>query len=171
MPDLVCQVAGIIMILGAIFLLFKEKIYLNAETKQPISVEVPFFGKLRVNSPAFGVFFLGVVAVAYPVHFDHTNYVKVIGKVKSNTHPVIVYVASSQSTVGNGANLEVALPQLSSKDYTPYIILVAGNALDYEPVPLSDAKNGVISIGSVELIDSSKQLKSVDVPTPEGFLR
>lgn len=173
MTDIICQIAGIIMIGGALFLLFKEKIYLDSQTSQPTSVEIPFFGKLKTNAPALVIFALGVVAVAYPLHFDHLNYLKVTGTVESNIRPVVVYVVSSQSTVGNGSNLEVALPQLPSKDYTPYVILVAGNIVDYVPVELSAAKNGVISIGSVRLLDTSNTpiLQSVKVPTPEGFVQ
>lgn len=173
MTDTICQAAGIIMIVGALFLLFKEKIYLDSQTSQPTSVEVPFFGKLRTNAPALVIFALGVVAVAYPLHFDHLNYLKVTGTVKSNAHPVVVYVVSSQSTVGNESDLEISLPQLPSKDYNPYVILVAGNTVDYRHIALSSAKNGVISIGDINILDNNTTpvLKSIQASTPEGFAK
>lgn len=178
MQDLICQMAGIIMILGALVLLFKEKIYLNAETKEPMSVDVPFFGKLKVNSPALGIFILGILAVAYPLHFDHLNYVTATGKVKSNTYPVIAYVTSGEGTIGTATDLEISVPKLPVKDYKPNVVLIAGNAIGYAHVSLDDAKNGVVVIKPIELLDTSHpqstpsaapKLTSLDEPKPEGF--
>jgi hypothetical protein len=181
MQDTICQVAGIIMILGALYLLLKEKIYLDPKTGSPTEVDVPFFGRFKVNSPALAIFVLGIIAVAYPLHFDHLNYVKVTGQVKSNTYPVIAYVTSGQGTVGATTGLEIEVPQLPVKNYSPYMVLIAGNAVGYAHVSLEKAKDGKYVIDApVELIDTSHlqttsppapKLTILDAPKPEGFAK
>jgi hypothetical protein len=57
-------IAVLSIILGFVALL-SQKIYLDATTKEPTEVEVPFLGKIRSNYPALVFVFLGVALAFY----------------------------------------------------------------------------------------------------------
>jgi hypothetical protein len=169
--DHICQFSGLVMIIGSLFLIFKEKVYLDAVTKEVMFVELPKLGKLRTNAPILAVIALGLVAVIYPVYLDRTTYITVRGKVESNIHPVSVYAVASQATSGNNEDLIIAIPQLPSKDYQPHIVFRVGSAFDDETVDLRKVKNGVIELDTVRLIDvnTAAVLQGVDATKPAGF--
>lgn len=62
----ICMVIGGLMILGSIFLVFKQKILVDRETGKETSVDLPFFGKLKTNYPGLVIFFLGCALVLFP---------------------------------------------------------------------------------------------------------
>ena len=169
--DLTCQITGIVMIVGALFLIFKEKVYLDAATKEMMYVELPKLGRLKTNAPILAVIVLGLVAVLYPVHLDHTTYITVRGHVESNSHPVSVYAVAGQATSGNNDTLIISIPQLASKDYQPHIVFRVGSAFDDEIIDLKKVKDGVIELDPVKLIDlnSTPALQPVDAAKPSEF--
>jgi hypothetical protein len=166
----ICQITGIIMIVGSLFLIFKEKVFIDKESKA-MYVELPMIGRLRTNAPLLAVIALGLVAVIYPVFRDHVTYITVHGYIKSNSHPVSVYAVAGQSTSGNDNNLVIAIPKLPSQDYQPHLVFRVGNVFDDETIELNKVKNGVFELNGVNLVDSSRvpDLKPIDTPKPAEF--
>lgn len=63
-----CSTAGLVMVIGGIWLVAKEKIYVDRETKEVTRVERPFGVKLQTNIPALALFLLGFVPLIYPLY-------------------------------------------------------------------------------------------------------
>lgn len=68
-PTVLCSffIAITSIILGFIALL-KQKTYLDAETSQPVDIEVPIIGRMKTNYPALAFVFLGFCLAFYVVH-------------------------------------------------------------------------------------------------------
>jgi hypothetical protein len=65
--------AGLVMVAGGIWLLYKQKIYIDSESKQVIEVELPI-GKFKTNLPVLVLFALGFVPLIYPLVLCHNMF-------------------------------------------------------------------------------------------------
>jgi hypothetical protein len=61
----IAQGAGIILLVGTLILLFKRTIYLDRETKQPVEMELPVFGKIKTQSPVIFIVLIGASLVLF----------------------------------------------------------------------------------------------------------
>jgi hypothetical protein len=141
----VCQGAGILMILGGTWLIYREKIILNAVTKEPMFVELPFFGKLRTNAPALALFVLGLAAVMYPTHAIGTPYLRVKQQITSDKHPVVVYAVVRSNSLQNDGELDLVVPILNG-EYEPQLVYVAGSITNQEAINVSQENHGVLEL-------------------------
>ncbi len=150
----ICQFAGILTIVGAMFLIFKQKIYLDAQTKKVMYVELPKVGKLQTNAPALAVIVLGFAAVVYPVHLSHTTYLTVEQDVESESLATVnAYAVSKQATVGNDKHLTISFPNLPDDDYTRHLVFHVGNQFWEQNVDLKTARHGKIELPRTHLIN------------------
>jgi|SRR5208283_89156 len=149
-----CEFAGLVMIVGGIWLIYRQKIVLDTakDKAADVVVEVPFFGKLRTNVPALGLFLLGFVPLIYPIYKSSTDYTRVVQAVTSRSYPVGIYVVVRQKALEKDGKFVISIPILNSTDYEPQIIYVAGGRLaDQEEILLSDQKHGVIELQAKSL--------------------
>jgi len=127
---LLCSVAGLIMVVGSLFLLWRGRIYLDHKGKQITQVELPMGIKFSTQFPVLVMFFFGVVLLIYPPYYFGKTYrdvnlcpdkslhskmfpemVQVTSTVNSAT-PVDVYaVVGWQDKVRNTAILELPFKQ------------------------------------------------------------
>jgi hypothetical protein len=63
-----CSVAGLVMVVGGIWLIYKEKIFIDRETKQITEIEIPGGLKFKTNMPALVLFVLGLSALCFPIY-------------------------------------------------------------------------------------------------------
>jgi hypothetical protein len=166
-----CQIAGITMILGAFWLLFKQKIYLNAETKDIMFVELPLLGKLKTNAPSLAIFVLGLVAVGFPYYLSRTQYLSVHQHFASNEYPISVYAVCHENSIENDGELDLPVPILPDSDYKPAIVYRVGAITEAETLDMSKAKGGVLQLDgrTITLPASATPLKPNISPKPEGF--
>jgi len=69
---LLCSVAGLIMVVGSLFLLWRGRIYLD-DKGNPTQIELPMGIKFSTQVPVLVMFFFGVVMVVFPpYHFGKT---------------------------------------------------------------------------------------------------
>src|ERR1700736_4010499 len=132
----VSALAGIIMIAGGIWLIYKEKIYLDRESKEPIEIQSPL-GSFKSNYPALALFVLGFFPLVYPIYAVNnlTGYVKVDtvrirGLVEANAYPVVVYAARAQDALSQNGEFQVPVPYLSQEDDYRILLVVNGHVLD-----------------------------------------
>lgn len=100
-----CSFAGLIMVAGGIFLIYKEKIYIDRETKEVTEVETPI-GKFKTNAPALVLFVLGFFPLVYPIYMANvaSKMVSISGELSSTKYPVNVYaVVESESLLNDGS--------------------------------------------------------------------
>jgi hypothetical protein len=76
--------ATLLIVLGFIALL-KQKVYLDSSTQQPITIEVPFIGKLAANVPALAFVFFGFALAIYGI--EHYSQKNVIWKISGTLKP------------------------------------------------------------------------------------
>lgn len=141
-------IAGILCLLGlcaigvAAIFAFRQKAYVDRETKTVTEIEVPIFGKLKTNTPAIALCFVGVIFgyLAYDlmrgrnvqlVHFD--GEISVDQESNSGVDVVMVGITSGswiQPTTTNSAALslpvKISVPN-SWPSYTAFAFAM-GNA-------------------------------------------
>jgi hypothetical protein len=166
-----CQIAGFLMIIGAFWLLFKQKIYLDAQSQQPMYVELPFFGKLRTNAPSLAIIVLGVIAVGFPWYASRTKYLSVHQHFASDLYPISVYAVCHENSIENDGELDLSVPILSDSDYKPAIVYRVGAITQAEHLDLSTEHHGVVQLSGVTIDsgESGSQLRPDISPKPEAF--
>jgi hypothetical protein len=130
-----CSVAGFVMIVGGIWLIYKEKIYIDRESKQPVEINTPV-GNFKSNYPALALFALGFVPLIYPIYALSTlvEYVKVEtkqirGPVETGAYPALVYAARAQDSLNKNGEFRFPVPFIGSDDYR-LLLVVNGRVLD-----------------------------------------
>lgn len=68
---LLCSVAGLIMVTGSLFLLWKGRIYLDKEGNSVSEVELPLGIKFKTQFPVLLMFLLGAFLLAFPINQCH----------------------------------------------------------------------------------------------------
>ena len=156
--------AGLFMIVGGIWLLYKQKIYIDKETNEVTEIETPV-GKFKTNAPALMLFALGFVPLIYPLFqvAGSTREIRIHGNVKTDSQPLAVFAVATSKAVPRGGDFSVNLPMLkSAKDYT--ILYVVGTMIDTVVVDLERATTK----GDVML--EPKEMKPAAAGTPVGTM-
>lgn len=63
----VCAIAGLVIVVGSLFLIWKGRIYIDAETNQVTKIELPLGIKLQTNLPVLATFIVGAFLLAFPI--------------------------------------------------------------------------------------------------------
>ena len=77
-------IATLLIVLGFIALL-TQKIYLDSTTQQPITIEVPFVGKMAANVPSLAFVFFGFALAVYGI--EHYSQKDVKWKITATLKP------------------------------------------------------------------------------------
>jgi hypothetical protein len=168
---LLCQCTGILLIIGSFWLLFKQKIYLDATTKQVMYVELPLIGKMKTNAPSLAIIVLGLIAVIIPFYYSRTRYLSVHQHFTSNSYPISVYAVCNEHSIENDGELHLQVPLLSESTYEPAIVYRVGTITEAESLDLSKAKNGSLQLSgrTISLTDVGPTLRPDVSPKPEAF--
>jgi hypothetical protein len=153
-----CSVAGLVTIVGGIWLLAKQKIYLNAETGDVVSVDIPLLGKFKTNIPSLGLFVLGSILLLLPVKLIQsvptiTPTVVVRGSVRSNDHPVVIYAVIGSGVLQQDGSFAIAVPLDLGPNYEPKVLYTTRNTryIFDDPIELTRRKNGSLELLSKKL--------------------
>jgi len=128
----ISAVAGFVMVAGGMWLIYKEKIYIDRESKTITEVETPF-GKFKTNIPALVLFVLGFYPLIYPIvkSASVTAEVPVRGEVKCNHYPVEVVAVIDSDVVDKEGSFTLKVPFFGGDNKAYKIIYYfAGNILD-----------------------------------------
>ncbi len=165
-------VAGFIMVVGGMWLIWKEKIYVDRETKEPIEIELPIVGKLKTNIPALVLFIIGFVLCIYPMLKNPPlPELQLRGEVESDKdYPFEVYAAISAESVKNRRTFSLSVPPLSGNREEYKLLYVTGdNRVWEEPVPTKD-RGGIISLRTKTIPQKQLTYEPGKVPDkPPGF--
>src|SRR6476646_7156759 len=91
---LTTQAAGILLVIGTMFLLFARRIYLDAETKQPITFKLPLMGEISTQAPVLILIAIGAFMVVYPLSKASADMVTLEGDVDTGGKSVNVVVVA-----------------------------------------------------------------------------
>lgn len=136
------------MVVGGMWLIWKEKIYIDRETKQPIEIELPIVGKLKTNIPALVLFVIGFVLCIYPMLKNPPPpELQLKGEVENDKdYPFEVYAAISTDNVKNRREITLSVPPLvgNHEDYK-LLYVTEDNRVFEETVPTKN-QSGVIQL-------------------------
>jgi hypothetical protein len=143
-----CAAGGLVMIIGGIWLIYKEKIYIDRATNQVTEIDIPLFGRLKTNVPALALFALGFFPLFFPIYKSQTQFWTIRGNVSSTLHPVIVYAVVATEAVGGDEDFNISVPKLAGSGYVPKVIYVAGPdpLVFQDSVDTKQQKQGVIDL-------------------------
>jgi hypothetical protein len=151
---LFCSFAGLIMVGGGIWLIYKEKIYIDRESKQVTEIETPF-GKFKTNIPALALFILGFFPLIYPLYATtnllHVKLVKIHGEVRGNVFPVLVHAIIKSDPLQQEREFVLNLPLFDNTSGDYRILYVAGNILMEDMIDLNKAKGGEIELSAKDI--------------------
>lgn len=130
-----CSIAGFVMVAGGIWLIYKEKIYIDRESKQPVEIQSPL-GSFKSNYPALTLFVLGFFPLVYPIYalenlteFVRVETVRIRGLVEANAHPVLVYAARAEDSLSANGEFRVPVPFVGSGDDYKILLVVNNQVL------------------------------------------
>jgi len=165
------SLAGLIMVAGGIWLIYKEKIYIDRESKQVTEIETPI-GKFKTNVPALVLFALGFVPLIYPIvkSAGFAEEVRIEGNVKASTFPVQVYAVIKSDSLLESRDFSLEVPVVANgEDYK--VLYIAGNLILEDQADLRKKQDGEIKLPDKELlVPASKRLAPASVaPVPPEF--
>ncbi len=111
-----CAAGGLILISGSLFLLWKGRILINAETKEVIEFELPMGLKLKTHAPVFGFLALGCFLLIFPILKapEGTQMVRLSGTVKYPERVSVFAVARLDET---SSDVSLDVPFIKDLDY------------------------------------------------------
>lgn len=150
----VCAAAGFIMVVGNLYLIAKQRVYIDSQTRDVTDIELPFGIKMKTNTPIIVMFLFGAALLAFPVweatrHEEKKNRsIFLSGNIESSEPVKVTVIIADRSDVTGTFNVEVPL---TSANYTvTYTIRNGTSLIAREEVLLSDDEK-----------DSVKKLRDV----------
>jgi len=136
-------ISGAFVIIGSIVLIWKQKIYIDSETKKPIEFQLPLLGKFRSNTPALALFFFGTFLITYPIIKMRAPDLHLDGEITNDKdYPFEVYAAIEAERVQNHRAFSIKVPQLSGdRDEYKLLYLTDDRRFCEERVPVKNSKS------------------------------
>ena len=126
--------AGLLMIVGSLLLVWKQKIVIDRESKQPVEIELPLGLRFKSNAPALALFVLGALLLIYPImqlkdlnRYIEVDTVPVRGLVHGDVYPVLVYAVRRGDMVNKTGEFKIPVSFLGRQDVDDYRILLVAN--------------------------------------------
>ncbi len=166
------SLAGLIMVAGGIWLIYKEKIYIDQESKQVTEIETPI-GKFKTNVPALVLFALGFVPLIYPIvkSAGFAEEIRIQGNVKASTFPVQVYAVIKSDSLLQNRDFSLEVPVVEGSDGEYKILYIAGSMVLEDRADLRKTQDGKIQLPDKELLVSAKERfePAAVAPVPPEF--
>ena len=168
----ICEAAGVLMVAGGIWLIYKQKIYMDPAKRKVLGVHLPFFGKLYTNVPALALFVIGFIPLIYPIQKLTTRYLRVEQELRSDDYPVTVYIGIGTELSYRNGKIVLTVPLIDNPDYKPQLIYRVGPVVDRVNVDIGQQKHGLVVLDPENLQNIGKPHRPspVDViPPPDKF--
>jgi hypothetical protein len=175
---LMTALAGFIMVVGGIWLIYKEKIYIDRESQKPIEIKLPGNFSFTSNYPALALFVLGFFPLMYPLNevkipkgYVKVTRVKLKGLAHSDAYPAMVYAAEVPYPVmKDGDGFDVTVPVFSNTDEYKMLLISNGHVLDYQSAPASSVdKDGQIIVNFKPVLVDPPAYAGQIAPVPAAY--
>jgi hypothetical protein len=168
--------AGFLMIAGGMWLIYKEKIYLDRESNKPIEVKLPGNFSFTSNYPALALFALGFFPLVYPFHelprltkYILVRNVKIKGVVQSDMYPVLVYAAGTPYPVEKTTEgFNIAVPVIKGDEEYRVLLIVNGHVIDAQTVSATKSSD-VIDVQFKPLVVEPPNYRAEIAPLPADY--
>jgi hypothetical protein len=173
---LMTELSGVAMVVGGMWLIYKQKIYIDKESNQPVEVKLPGNFSFKSNYPALALFALGFFPLTFPFHelhdlpnYPHVVTVKLTGVPDTKVYPALVYASVMPSAVTqDGDSFSVPVPFIGKGDQEYKVLLIANeHVLDSETVKKTG--NGDIEIKFRPTILAPPEYQTTSTPLPAGY--
>ncbi len=165
------SLAGLIMVAGGIWLLYKQKIYIDKESEQVTEIETPI-GKFKTNIPALVLFALGFFPLIYPIvkSAGFAEEIRIKGNVKATTFPVQVYAVIKSDSLLENRDFSLLVPILKNAGEEYKVIYVAGNIVLEDRADVQKKLDGEIQLKAKEIVPVNTETFEPNVsPVPAEF--
>jgi len=169
----ISSIAGLIMVAGGIWLIYKQKIYVDRESKQITEVETPI-GKFRTNLPALVLFVLGFVPLIYPIFQarGYTQELRIVGDVESDAFPVNVYAVAQLDSLQRSRSFSIAVPYVKGVTGDYVVLYVAQNSIAEQLAGVGNMKDGEIRLEKMAIETGALEtyIPNPIQPVPDEFI-
>lgn len=126
-----------VMIIGGIWLIYKQKIYIDRETKQVTEIGTPL-GNFKTNAPALMLFGLGFVPLIYPMFqlAGDVREVSIRGTLQTDS-PVDVYAVIATDSLPSGGRFYVNLPVVKNAQQCRLVYVSGGVIRSFDVVHIA----------------------------------
>lgn len=174
LPIISCSLAGLIMVIGSLYLIWKGRITLDKESKTSTKFKLP--GGFEVESPvaALLMFLLGVFLLFIPIHYSPLmcpdlafhkkkplEMVELRGKVSTDTN-IEVYAIVDEQTANAEQTVSLSVPYVSDRRYVVRYINAMGALASDETFLLKEGEKFHDLIG----VKETKGAAAGASPTP-----
>ncbi|MEP6818441.1 MAG: hypothetical protein ABJA18_02835 [bacterium] len=174
LPIISCSLAGLIMVIGSLYLIWKGRITLDKESKTSTKFKLP--GGFEVESPvaALLMFLLGVFLLFIPIHYSPLmcpdlafhkkkplEMVELRGKVSTDTN-IEVYAIVDEQTANAEQTVSLSVPYVSDRRYVVRYINAMGALASDETFLLKEGEKFHDLIG----VKETKGAAAAASPTP-----
>jgi hypothetical protein len=91
---IITQVAGILLLVSTVILLFFGRVYLDAATKEPITFTLPVLGNIKTQSPVMALILIAAFMVVYPISRSGPDRANLHGHLETGGKHVSAYVVA-----------------------------------------------------------------------------
>ncbi|HXJ82359.1 MAG TPA: hypothetical protein VMS64_27205 [Candidatus Methylomirabilis sp.] len=137
------QVAGILLLMATMILLFFRRIYLDAESKQPIKFTLPLLGEISTQAPVIVLVLVGAFMVIYPLSKMGAQMVPIEGTIDTGGKSVsvlVVAVPAYEHTQDAPGQFSMKIPLLATQDSYRVKFLVDKQVIDDQSVTLQEGR-------------------------------
>lgn len=177
---LLCAIAGFVITVGSLLLIWKGRIVVDAEAKQITNVELPFGIKFQTNLPMVLMFMFGSALLAFPIYqatqredrawaTNRLQRVRMCGGIESS-QPLIGAVQVDDKIIPIGKGRVCFEAPLGERDYT-IVYLSRNNLTELDRVIVSPPGNGTLETSfadkkfSFELAPTAPAILSTVAPS------
>lgn len=171
---LISSLSGLAMTAGGMWLIYREKIYIDRETRQIVEIEVSFVGKLKSNVPALTLFIVGVWALSYPIHAasqvqiakrQAAEKVRIVGHIEGEGFPIEVYAVTGWDNLHSPRDFSIEVPRHVG---THTILFLAGpRVIADDLADLGKVEEGKVDIGRKVLSSLETRLYQATAEIPD----
>ncbi len=140
---LTTQIAGILLLVGTMVLLFFRRVVLDGETKTPTSFKLPVFGEITTQAPVLVLVLIAAVMVVYPLSMRQASTVTVSGTVDPGSSSVAVLVIADPDYTHSydaAGNFKFEFPLLNSKATYRVKFIADKQIIDDQQVEVKDGR-------------------------------
>lgn len=167
---------GVFMVVGGIWLIHAEKIYIDVESKQAIEIATPV-GTFKNNYPALTLFVLGFFPLTYPLYtvnnlsdYARVETVRIKGPVDAHSYPALIYASVDQDARNARGEFEIRVPFVgrNQKDYK-LLLVVNGQVLGEESARRT-GDDGEIEVRFRPVVAEESPFEPALAPVPAEYL-
>jgi hypothetical protein len=165
---IITQMAGILLLLSTVILLFFRRIYLDSTTKEPISFKLPVLGEFSTQAPVIALILIAAFMVVYPISRSGPDRVVIHGHMETGgKHVEAVVVAVPDYEFGQDSESDdysLRIPLLPTTATYRVMFIVDKRVIDDQWAML---QNGRIELKPVRWNPPPKSAEDSIVPKKE----